>query len=140
MADAGDLHPNCVIQDRETEKSECGFYLLESGSRGGLPEMSSGPVETEAQEGTLLVNIGVFSFTSSSGSGLVVGVLDEGWRFKENFERFGFGATGGGTVARFIGREYSARLLPRMPVGGATCTLGVLAGYVEKSSSNQGGN
>ena len=88
MADAGDLQPNCVIQDRETEKSECGFYLLESGSRGGLPEMSSGPVETEAQEGTLLVNIGVFPFTSSSGSGLVVGVLDEGRRFKENFESF----------------------------------------------------
>ena len=86
MADAGDLQPNCVIQDLETEKS--GFYLFESGSRGGLPEMSSGPVETEAQEGTLLVNIGVFPFTSSSGSGLVVGVLDEGWRFKENFESF----------------------------------------------------
>lgn len=61
------------------------FYLFESGSRGGLPEMSSGPVETDVQEGTLLV---VFPFTSSSASGLVVGVLAEGRRFRENFESF----------------------------------------------------
>jgi len=60
--------------------------LFESGSRGGLPEISSGPVETDAQEGILLVV--VFPFTSSSGSGLVVGVLDEGRRFNENFESF----------------------------------------------------
>ena len=40
-------------------------------------------------------------------------------------DRFGLGATGGGTVARFIGGEYRARLLPRMPTGGATCTRGV---------------
>ena len=56
-------------------------------------------------------------------------------------DRFGLGATGGGTVARFIGGEYSARLLPRMPGGGATCTRAV--SRVEKqgkSSSNQDGN
>ena len=41
-------------------------------------------------------------------------------------DRFGFGATGGGTVARFMGGEYRARLLPRMPGGGATCTRSVV--------------
>ena len=43
-------------------------------------------METDVQEGILLVV--VFPFTSSSGSGLVVGVLDEGRRFNENFESF----------------------------------------------------
>ena len=64
------------------------MYLLESGSKGGLPEISSGPVETEVQEGTLLLVSMVFPFTSSSKSGLVVGVPADGRRFKENLESF----------------------------------------------------
>ena len=62
------------------------MYLFESGNRGGLPEISSGPVETDVQEGTLLEVIVVqLPFTSSSMSGLVlVGVVAEGRRFNEN--------------------------------------------------------
>lgn len=64
--------------------------LFESGNRGGLPEISSGPVETDVQEGTLLEVIVVqLPFTSSSMSGLVlVGVVAEGRRFNENLESF----------------------------------------------------
>ena len=39
-------------------------------------------------------------------------------------------------VARFIGGEYSARLLPRMPGGGATCKSCLKRVEIEKKEKS----